>query len=73
MFKKKKKIISPELRIKIEYGVCPCCDELSPLLFLHKNFYKCSLCGEEIEQYINGVIKYVPITSNKNIEIITEN
>jgi hypothetical protein len=42
------------------------------LLFLYKDFYRCSLCGEEVEQYINGVIKYIPITNSKRIGLMTE-
>ena len=61
-----------KLDAKIEHGVCPYCNLLSPLLFLYKDFYRCSLCGEEVEQYINGVIKYIPITSSKRIGLMTE-
>ena len=57
---------------KIEHGICPYCNCLSPLLFLYKNFYRCALCGEETEQYVNGVIKYVPITNSKRIGLMTE-
>jgi hypothetical protein len=30
------------------------------------------LCGEEVEQYVNGVIKYIPITSSKRLGLMTE-
>ncbi len=72
----KKKItkISKILKLdaRIEHGICPYCNLLSPLLFLYKDFYRCSLCGEEIEQYINGVIKYIPITNSKRTGLMTE-
>jgi len=42
------------------------------LIFLYKDFYRCALCGEEIEQYINGVIKYIPITNSKRLGLMTE-
>ena len=61
-----------KLNARIEHGICPYCNLLSPLLFLYKDFYRCSLCGEEVEQYINGVIKYIPITSSKRIGLMTE-
>jgi DNA-directed RNA polymerase subunit RPC12/RpoP len=74
---KKTKKLKKALRIvaqdaKIEYGVCPYCHHAAPLLFLYKNFYRCASCGEESEQYINGVIKYVPITSSTRIALMTE-
>ena len=72
----KKKItkISKILKLdaRIEHGICPYCKLLSPLLFLYKDFYRCSLCNEEIEQYINGVIKYIPITNSKRTGMMTE-
>jgi hypothetical protein len=61
-----------KLDARIEHGICPYCNLLSPLLFLYKDFYRCSLCGEEVEQYINGVIKYIPITNSKRIGLMTE-
>jgi DNA-directed RNA polymerase subunit RPC12/RpoP len=71
---RKHKKIKEALRLdaKIEHGICPYCNLLSPLIFLYKDFYRCALCGEEIEQYINGVIKYIPITNSKRIGMMTE-
>ena len=61
-----------KLDARIEHGICPYCNLLSPLLFLYKDFYRCSLCGEEVEQYVNGVIKYIPITNSKRLGLMTE-
>ena len=71
---RKTKKISKILKLdaRIEHGICPYCNLLSPLLFLYKDFYRCSMCGEEVEQYINGVIRYIPITSSKRVGLITE-
>ena len=68
--KKLKKAL--KLDARIEHGICPYCHLLSPLLFLYKDFYRCSLCGEEMEQHINGVIKYIPISSRKRLGLMTE-
>ena len=70
--KLKKSNISLSLNARIEHGVCPYCHSLSPLLFLYKNFYRCALCNEESEQYVNGVIKYIPITNSTRIGLMTE-
>ena len=73
MNKKIKKIRKAlKLDARIEHGICPYCHLLSPLLFLYKDFYRCSLCGEEVEQYINGVIKYIPISNHKRLGLMTE-
>jgi hypothetical protein len=29
------------------------------------NIYKCTSCGDELEQYVNGVIKYLPMNNKK--------
>lgn len=73
MPKKTKKLKKPlQLDARIEHGICPYCKLPSPLLFLYKDFYRCSLCGEEVEQYVNGVIKYIPIKNNTRIGLMTE-
>jgi hypothetical protein len=70
--KSRKSNIPLSLNARIEHGVCPYCHSLSPLLFLYKNFYRCALCNEESEQYVNGVIKYIPITNSTRIGLMTE-
>jgi DNA-directed RNA polymerase subunit RPC12/RpoP len=27
--------------------------------------YRCMTCGEDVKQYVNGVIKYLPLGSDK--------
>ena len=49
----------------IVHGICPSCKELTPLVSIMDNIYKCATCGEELEQYVNGVIKYLPISNKK--------
>jgi len=44
------------------HGVCPYCKEVTPLVSIEENIYKCVNCGDEVEQYVNGVIKYLPTT-----------
>ena len=46
----------------IVHGVCPYCKETTPLVSIEENIYKCVNCGDEVEQYVNGVIKYLPTT-----------
>lgn len=51
----------------IVHGICPSCKELTALVSILDNIYKCTSCGDELEQHVNGVIKYLPI-SNKRIK-----
>ena len=46
----------------VVHGICPYCKEVTPLVSIKENIYKCVNCGDEVEQYINGVIKYLPTT-----------
>jgi hypothetical protein len=46
----------------VVHGICPYCKEITPLVSIETNIYKCVNCGDEVEQYVNGVIKYIPTT-----------
>ena len=40
-------------------GICPECLANTLLVGVRNSFYKCTTCGETLEQKINGVIKYI--------------
>jgi uncharacterized protein (DUF983 family) len=44
------------------HGHCPECGEETILISIVEDYYKCTTCGEETKQYINGSIKYLKIT-----------
>jgi len=50
----------------IVHGICPSCKELVPLVSILDNIYKCTNCGNELEQYVNGVIKYLPMNKKES-------
>jgi hypothetical protein len=54
----------------IVHGVCPGCKELTALVSVLDNIYKCTNCGNELEQYVNGVIKYLPLDKKESKKII---
>ena len=45
---------------EVTHGVCPTCKEPTMLVSITKDFYRCITCGSDLEQKINGVIKYIP-------------
>ena len=53
---------------KIVTGKCPECRELTILVFLADDFYRCVNCGADLEQKVNGVIKYVIATEKSKFE-----
>ena len=44
---------------EIVTGDCPECDAKTMLVNIDKNIYRCVNCGEDVEQKVNGVIKYM--------------
>ena len=55
-FFKKTASLSPE----VTHGICPTCQMPTMLVSITKDFYRCITCGTDLEQKINGVIKYIP-------------
>ena len=50
---------------EVTHGVCPTCKQPTKLISITKDFYRCITCGTDLEQKINGVIKYIPILDIK--------
>ena len=63
-FKKTNIKFQPE----ITPGVCPHCDMPSSFISIVNDLYKCMSCGEDVEQKVNGVIRYLPIGQDRIIE-----
>ena len=50
---------------EIVTGDCPECDVRTMLVNIDKNIYRCVNCGEDVEQKVNGVIKYMRMKDPK--------
>jgi|TARA_R110001592_G_C12613261_1_gene697171 uncharacterized protein (DUF983 family) len=51
-------------------GLCPKCDEDTLLISVVPEFFRCTLCGNDLKQQINGKINYLPImTSSDNLKL----
>ena len=48
------------LHTELVNGVCPICHHLSIFVGVEENIFRCTSCGKEIEQKVNGVISYIP-------------
>ena len=46
---------------EIVTGQCPTCDELTSLVGITKEFYRCMTCGADCKQHVNGKISYLPV------------
>ena len=54
-------------------GICPSCTCRTMLVGLNSTFYRCTTCGNELEQKINGVIKYIVADKNTRIKMTQHN
>ena len=57
-----------KLKPEIASGVCPHCDDMSSFVSIVNDNYRCMNCGFDVEQKINGVIRYLPIGQEKIME-----
>ena len=63
-----KKGFGDDLQIKAQLvsGVCPNCRHEVMLVSLCRDFFRCTLCGFDLEQKINGKISYIPAVLSKD-------
>ena len=57
-----KKSKSPfRFQTEIVNGVCGACNLSTLMVGIDNKFYRCISCGEDLEQKVNGVIKYLKV------------
>jgi len=56
-----------KITAEIVNGVCPTCEEYTPLVGITKQFFRCLTCGSDLEQKVNGVISYIPHLTAKSL------
>ena len=49
------------VRVRVEWGRCPYCDNITQMLSTHKGYFRCSTCREMTRQYINGKMSFLPV------------
>ena len=52
------------INAEIVNGVCPTCEQPTVLISIYETLYKCSSCGNQLEQKVNGVISYIPTSTS---------
>ena len=57
-----------KLKPEIASGVCPHCDDVSSFVSIVNDNYRCMSCGSDVEQKINGVIRYLPVGTDKILD-----
>ena len=60
-----------KLHAEIVNGKCPTCHELTILVGLSPELFRCISCGADLEQHVNGKISYLPaLTQTTPMSII---
>ena len=57
-----------KITAEIVNGICPTCDEYTPLVGITKQFFRCLTCGSDLEQKVNGKIRYIPHLSKDSLK-----
>ena len=56
-----------KLHAEIVNGKCPTCHELTILVGLTPELFRCISCGADLQQHVNGKISYIPTLSPKTL------
>ena len=48
-------------------GICEQCREDTILIAIVSEFYRCTSCGEDTKQHINGRIRYLQLTESDKV------
>ena len=57
-----------KITAEIVNGICPTCDEYTPLVGITKQYFRCLTCGSDLEQKVNGKISYIPHLSKDSLK-----
>ena len=49
------------IKIRVEWGRCPYCDNVTQMMSTQLGFFRCTICRELTKQYINGKIAFLPV------------
>tara|TARA_R100000995_G_C3389853_1_gene79975 strand:+ start:189 stop:410 length:222 start_codon:yes stop_codon:yes gene_type:complete len=67
MTEKKSKLPRTKFETEIVTGVCGACNLHTLLVGIDNTFYRCISCGEDLEQKVNGVIKYLKVDKHTDL------
>ena len=52
-----------DLETHLTSGVCPTCEQEGLFVSINPEIFRCTTCGSDCKQYINGSIRYLPAFS----------
>ena len=54
-----------KIEAQVVNGECPTCSQITTLVGISSQFFRCMECGGDLEQHINGKISYLPIMPSR--------
>ena len=54
-----------KIEAEVVRGECPTCKELTTLVGISSQFFRCMECGADLEQHVNGKISYLPVMTSR--------
>jgi len=51
--------------IRTVHGICPECEEEAIMVAIVTDYYRCTNCGHDTRQYVNGSIKYLKLKEDE--------
>ena len=61
VYKKANIRVMVKIQAEVVNGECPTCSEITMLVSLSPELYRCMNCGADLQQHVNGKITYLPV------------
>ena len=55
-----------KIQAEVVNGNCPTCSELTMLVGLTPELFRCMNCGADLQQHVNGKISYLPVMTSRD-------
>jgi ribosomal protein S27E len=55
-----------KFKTEVVTGQCPTCGQNAVLVSLASDHFRCTTCGSDLKQYINGKISYLPVLTSSD-------
>ena len=63
---------SVRFNAEIVNGQCPSCGEVTMLVGLTREYFRCITCGADLEQHVNGCISYIPRLEKTTLQSVVD-
>ena len=57
-------------KTQVVNGTCPSCTSNTVFISLSPDFFRCTNCGADLEQKVNGVIQYIPAPPGAKLPVL---